>query len=275
MKNRTYVLIAAACGAAIGGSVTYLITAKKIAEHFQLVADEEIISVKNTYARMYKRDGFETATEAAETLGVDEADVSENDELSDELGYSGAVSKEDLEDAGHLATGHIPAERVRPVTQKTLYNRISEDQVMARLNGTDEKEAEPVEEVQPGAIEITQVEPQEFDPTIPYTITYEEYYEDFKGHDKKTITYYEGDDTLTDERDRPIDDIERVIGRESLNYFGVRSKDKNIVHVRNERLEIDYEIVKDERDYLEVVVGVKNIWDENDKQKNRKMRDDD
>lgn len=270
MNNRAKILLAATCGAAIGGSLTYLLTAKKIAHYFQLVADEEIISVKNTYARMYKREGFETATEAAATMGSDDEDAqSENDALTEELGYT-QPTEEDLVDGGYS--------RERPVSQKTAYNRISEDRVMARINGDSDEpvgDPEPVDEVQPGAIEVTQVEPQTFDPTIPYTITYDQYYEDYNGHDKKTYTYYEGDATLTDERDRPIDDIAKVIGHESLNYFGVSSKDKNIVHVRNERLETDYEIVKDERDYLEVVVGVKNIWDENEKPKNRKMRDDD
>lgn len=264
MNNRAYVLIAAACGATIGAGVTYLATVKHIAAHYQLVADEEIISVKNTYARMYKGEGFETPADAIKTLSEDEQnEQAENDRLTEELGYT-QPSEEDLVDAGYS--------RERTPAQKTSYNKISEDRVMEKLEGD---QPEPVTETQPGAIEVTQIEEPEFDPSLPYTITYDEFYEDFKGHDKKTYTYYEGDRTLTDERDMPIEDIAQVIGLESLNYFGTRSKDPNIVHVRNERLETDYEVVKDERDYLEVVVGVKSIWDEDEKRKIRKMRDDD
>lgn len=48
-------------------------------------------------------------------------------------------------------------------------------------------------------------------------------------------------------------DIEDTIGEEALNHFGDYVDD--VVHVRNERLGADYEIVKDPRNYSDVIAS--------------------
>ena len=66
----------------------------------------------------------------------------------------------------------------------------------------------------------------------------------------ETLTYY-ADHVLTDDFDNPIEDVEAMVGEESLNHFGEYEEDA--VYVRNERHKIDYEILLDERKYTEVV----------------------
>ena len=46
-------------------------------------------------------------------------------------------------------------------------------------------------------------------------------------------------------------DIEETIGEESLEHFGEYADD--LLYVRNERKEIDYEVTKDPRTYAEAV----------------------
>lgn len=75
----------------------------------------------------------------------------------------------------------------------------------------------------------------------PYIISPEEYGEIYE-YDTRNLTYYENG-VLTDEDDNVIDDVEGLIGKESLDHFGDYEPDS--VHVRNDRLKVDYEILKD------------------------------
>lgn len=75
----------------------------------------------------------------------------------------------------------------------------------------------------------------------PYVIPPEEYGEIYE-YDTRNLTYYENG-VLTDEDDNVIDDVEGMIGTESLNHFGDYEPDS--VHVRNDKLKVDYEILKD------------------------------
>lgn len=68
-------------------------------------------------------------------------------------------------------------------------------------------------------------------------------------YDTHTLTYY-SDGVLTDEQDNPVDDIDEVVGLESLEIFGMCDTDS--VYVRNDRLKTDYEILLDMRPYSDV-----------------------
>ena len=68
-------------------------------------------------------------------------------------------------------------------------------------------------------------------------------------YDTHTLTYY-SDGVLTDEQDKPVEDIDEVVGLESLEIFGMCDTDS--VYVRNDRLKTDYEILLDMRPYSDV-----------------------
>jgi hypothetical protein len=61
-----------------------------------------------------------------------------------------------------------------------------------------------------------------------------------------TLFYY-ADGVLTDELDEPLEDIEGSVGLESLTTFGDYEEDA--VHVRNDRLRVYYEILRELRNY--------------------------
>lgn len=90
----------------------------------------------------------------------------------------------------------------------------------------------------------------------PYTITPEEFELTKQHYDKCTISWYTEDETLADEREEIIPDIERVVGIDNLQKFGVISKDPNVVFVRNEMLGSDYEILLCPEAYCESVLGI-------------------
>lgn len=84
---------------------------------------------------------------------------------------------------------------------------------------------------------------------VPYVIPPENFGE-FENYDCVSFTYY-ADNVLADDGEERVTDIEGTVGSESLNHFGEYSDDS--VYVRNDRLKIDYEILKDERTYEELL----------------------
>ena len=69
------------------------------------------------------------------------------------------------------------------------------------------------------------------------------------GYDTVFLTYY-ADKVLADDMDDIVDDVEDVIGSDSLNHFGDYEED--CIHVRNDERKVDYEITLDLRNYYDV-----------------------
>lgn len=99
-------------------------------------------------------------------------------------------------------------------------------------------------------------------PDIPYVIHYDERHE-MDGYSDLTLTYYEADDVLCNERDEVIPQEERegMVGERNLELFGHGSNDPSIVYVRNDRLELVIELIKSTNSYAEEVHGLKHSND--------------
>jgi hypothetical protein len=83
----------------------------------------------------------------------------------------------------------------------------------------------------------------------PYVIAPEEF-GDLDDYETISLTYY-ADQILADDNDVIVDDVEDVVGFDSLNSFGEYEDDS--VFVRNDRLKCDYEILLDKRKYSNVI----------------------
>lgn len=83
----------------------------------------------------------------------------------------------------------------------------------------------------------------------PYVIAPEEF-GDLDDYETISLTYY-ADQILADDNDVIVDDVEDVVGFDSLNSFGEYEYDS--VFVRNDRLKCDYEILLDQRKYSSVI----------------------
>lgn len=82
----------------------------------------------------------------------------------------------------------------------------------------------------------------------PYVISPDDFGE-FDYYNQISLTYY-ADGVLT-EGDDIIEDVDDIVGEDSLTHFGEYEDDA--VHVRNDRLKCDYEILWDNRNYSDVV----------------------
>lgn len=83
----------------------------------------------------------------------------------------------------------------------------------------------------------------------PYVIEPQDYGDGNYNHNLACLTYY-ADGVLTDSWDVELD-IEETIGEEAIQSIGKYAED--VVHVRNEQLQTDYEVVRDPRTYTEVL----------------------
>lgn len=85
----------------------------------------------------------------------------------------------------------------------------------------------------------------------PYVITPEEFGEK-DGYECIGLSYY-SDGVLADDADGLVEDVDNVVGADSLSHFGEYEDDA--VHVRNDKFKCDYEILRDRRRYKDVIAA--------------------
>lgn len=83
----------------------------------------------------------------------------------------------------------------------------------------------------------------------PYVIPPEEFGENDE-YDTISLTYF-ADKQLADEENNLIEDIDDCVGYDAFNHFGEYEEDS--VCIRNDEKQCDYEILLDERNYVDVI----------------------
>ena len=156
MSSKGLTFLAFIAGAGIGSVCTWQLLKRK----YELIAQEEIDSVKAAYAERESGKEFHDGLKVAEDRtpkDVDDMDFKK---------YASIIQKEGYTDYS-----------------KTV----------------EEKKGEAFVEK-------------------PYVISPEEFGE-FEEYEKISLTYY-ADEVLADENDEEVDDVEEIVGKESLNHFG-------------------------------------------------------
>ena len=90
----------------------------------------------------------------------------------------------------------------------------------------------------------------------PYVIHQDEFKLGESGYDQTTYTYYAVDEVMVEEGSRdPLTNVDFSVGLENLK-FGHGTDDIDVVFVRNDKLELEYEICRLHTSYEEEVVGL-------------------
>lgn len=216
--SRTHlVALSASLGALAGAAASAAVALKYFEKKYREISDEEIAEAKEFYQRTYKVGEFATPQLAAKALGVEEHLMIDAAEALERY-----QSREPEAPAAPEGTHEI---------SKNVFTDVDVD-----------------DEFDPAM--------QERDPAFPYVISYEEFREGAEEFNQVTMTYYEPDGVLTDDRDDVVEDEDAMVGDENLTKFGVGSQDHNIVYVRNERLELDMCIEKSRNSYATHVAGL-------------------
>ena len=83
------------------------------------------------------------------------------------------------------------------------------------------------------------------DQKLPYPIDAAEFHNTQQWYEKITLTYFEGNDVLTDDREDPIINPEEFVGSDYKKLFGmIDETEPDIVMIRNDRNGCDYEICR-------------------------------
>lgn len=229
-KNNPFILAGVfVVGLGIGGFVAYKVAEKRLSAQFDQELDEQIAAAKAYRTRIAKEGEFETPEGAVNALIPDEV-------VSAVQSYQGRA-KPVAYDKPETIDPRPPVEVV--VENLEVTNTVN---VVAKDDPRDwDYNAE--------------IADRELHPEIPYTISFEEFNENAPGHEQVTMTYYAMDDTLADSQDKPVDNTDYVVGDDNLNRFGHGSGDPNVVYVRNEKIDMDFEIVRSNGSYQKEVIG--------------------
>lgn len=114
------------------------------------------------------------------------------------------------------------------------------------------KYSEIVESEGYSEVEMPTFEDSEIDKDTPYVIT-KLMYESDEEYSKAVLLYYENDETLVDEDGDPIENIFQAIGHSVVN-FGRFSEDPDTVYVRNDTIDMDFEVRRIEQSWVDSVV---------------------
>lgn len=245
----SHILVGGSCLVA-GVGVGYFVAVKKAEAKYRQFAEDEIAAVKRSYRLLRKEGEFENPETAfkeyAERVDelhygweqqarlLDEAEARESDAI-----------QQANESAEASETSDVPEDEPKPETGAIS---VAAAIVETALGQEGVTVMNIFNQAQPSDDEIG----QPLDADMPYVITEEEYNVDEPDYEKYTITWYDGDNTLADDRDTVIYDIEGTIGLKSLTEF----KGTTVIYVRNPKIQVDYEVCMSPGTYVSEVLGL-------------------
>ena len=151
-----------------------------------------------------------------------------------------------VEDETEEAEGESEEEDPEVLESKMSYKKPPLKDYVKMVEDYGYKPKTHMEEVEE---EIVNGEQGDEDIYEPFIIRPEEYGE-LHAYETLSLNYY-ADGVLTDELDNPIEDVESLVPADFADHFGEYEDD--VVHVRNDNLECDYEILRDLRKFTDVV----------------------
>lgn len=239
--NPVLISVVAILSASMGAAIATYATKKYISTKYETIVEEEVRKARKYYKEYF--DPCDISDDSDELVIVEEV-VEKEPRLNEARDIS--------ETEGYVSYNDIPKKKEDTVVvRKNIFASTSSGD--SSLNDYDPA-----------------VEEEKREEGRPYIIKKETFFENDEDYSQTTLTYYEADDVLLDEDDRVIDNQIRLLGDDNY-YFGRGSGDKNIVYIRNEYLEADYEVVRSLGSYAEEVFGI----EEPETPKIRKFRKDD
>lgn len=260
---------------AVGAAGSYILTKKYVSAQYDGVIDEEIKKAKEYYQTHTPveeediPDGVvEEVTEVVAEIEVGALTQDQNKLKEDYISYDKIATKYGSD---HISTK--PAAKVAPrdgESMEQFEQRLIDEAksfVQTTLADTgnhpgvlDDIEEEEEELVttnifeKHGTSDDYELDLSNVGSDRPYIISNEMFEDSELQYNQNTLTYYQGDRVLVDEKDQPIP-IKSVVGESNLK-FGSASGDLNLVYIRNEKLEVDFEILRSYGSYSEEVLGV-------------------
>lgn len=222
---------------AVSATAGYILAREQLKVKMAEVIDNEIAETKTYYAQLHKTGDFEDPGKLVEKYETEQPPVQKNSAVMEYAAEK--LAEYETQTTDYKSVSDEP-EVIDPVKEANALNQMYEEE---GLNGTPfDMEAELATR----------------DTNHPYIISFEEWIADDFQHEQISITYYEADDVLADDADRPIPDVDANIGDRCLSQFGYGSKDPMVVYVRNESRGMDYEVLLNKNSYESEVLGIQH-----------------
>lgn len=249
-----YSLLGLAVGTAAGAITAFYIAYRRAETKYSKIADEEIAEMRQHYREKDRARESAAAKRPVEEI-VRERGYSSPDtprvappmavqppaELNDDDDDS-AMAADDVEGPTGIRAPNIPVAPAPPRTQN-VFEEHGDEEPPPEWDWHEERKGRS--------------------PDIPYVIHYDER-DEMEHYDDMTLTYYDADDVMCNDRDEviPLDQRNLMIGEANLNRFGHGSNSPEIVYVRNDKLEMLFEVIKSPNSYAEEVHGFTHEgWD--------------
>jgi hypothetical protein len=234
-------------GTGVGGGVAFLLTRRKLETKYAKISDNEIAEMREHYQAKVRAAEATAAKRPMEEIVKEQGYAAPEPDISARPPMAVQPPAAVVEEEGAKATDPpkaipkppVPVDRPAPEVRNIFRDRQKAEEAAAeQMPEWDYHE-----------------ELRHRSPETPYVIHYDEREE--MDYQVVTLTYYEQDDVVCDERDTVIDENERekLLGEKNLNRFGHGSNDPSVVYIRNDQLEIVYEVVKSPNSYAEEVHG--------------------
>lgn len=252
-----FLALGLAIGGAAGALVAFKVAYTKAETKFSQIADDEIAEMREHYQAKARALEGEAQKGNLEEIVAERGYVSNDDEKPPmAVTPPSSVVEAASEEVEEVETAETPEIETRNVFK-------------------DAKDDANVVDSWDNHAELRRRSPDE-----PYVIHIDEK-DAFEDYSDMSLTYYEADDVLCNERDEivPHEERDQLVGEKNLNRFGHGSNDPSIVYVRNDRLEMVLEVVRSPNSYSEEVHGIqhtsysRNL--ERMRQREREQRDDD
>lgn len=236
--NRTHVVsltTASVLALATGAAGGYFLAMKRLTKQFDQELTVQIAEAKKYYGELSQKQ-YPTPAEAVK-------DLIEND--------TPPVVQEALKTYG----GHVPRKTV-PLLDEALEEEeagiVIREVIGDTGNAKTEEFTKNIFAEPPVHVDLGQAVRE---PGRPYLITGDEFMADERNFTQITFTYYVGDHVLTNERDDVMDQINQIVGHANLEKAKDLPEGENVLYVRNEKYESEYEIVISQGKYSVEVAG--------------------
>jgi hypothetical protein len=204
-------------GLIAGIGIGYIVAEKRLSRQFEIRLEKETAGMREFYQVVKKP--YATPQEAAKALIEDEPVESDGESTAAVIGDKIAYHK---------------------IVKKEYKPLVDPEEELAMVG------SRPPDEIKHHNLFVAQ----------PMVISQEEFLQNDTDYVQSTLTYYEGDGVLTDERESVIEDIDETVGLKNMTKFGTNASDPNVVHIRNGRLQMEFEVCRDENSYSKIVLGM-------------------
>lgn len=220
-------------GVAIGGSVGWFVTKKKYEKTMDEAVEKEVKAVREWYEKHYEEDKelIEKAQKVFDEVGDDIFEKQIEESVVNTVEESGRQAVESYTDLMNRRKEDL----LRP--ERTRYDTgVSGRAERVRYETFSRPEKEEEKEVD----EVRLAQNDDNPRTDIYVINADQFAHERYGFDKVTLYWWELERILSEE-DMDILDVPDLLGTNWEPHIGEEEKD--IVYVRNEPLETDYEVV--------------------------------